>query len=52
MKQLSYICDKGQCPKGKLGLVFPTGTGRPEYHVNIVNRGLIPAWIAAGPAAI
>jgi integrase len=36
------------CPKGTDGLVFPTGTGRPEYHSNIVNRGLMPAWIAAG----
>ena len=34
--------------KHKEGLVFATGTGKPEYHVNIVNRGLIPAWIAAG----
>jgi integrase len=36
------------CPKSQKGLVFPTGTGRPEYHVNIINRGLIPAWEAAG----
>jgi integrase len=36
------------CPKGAGGLVFPTGTGRPEYHGNIVKRGLKPAWIAAG----
>ena len=34
--------------KHRDGLVFPTGTGRPEYHVNIINRGLIPAWVAAG----
>jgi integrase len=34
--------------KNRGGLVFPSGTGRPEYHVNIVNRGLIPAWVAAG----
>jgi hypothetical protein len=34
--------------KTREGLVFPTGTGRPEYHGNIVNRGLIPAWVAAG----
>jgi integrase len=39
------------CPKSDLGLVFPTGTGKPEYHSNIVNRGLIPAWIAAGVIA-
>jgi integrase len=36
------------CPKSPEGLVFPTGTGRPEYHVNIINRGLIPAWEASG----
>jgi integrase len=36
------------CPKSPEGLVFPTSNGRPEYHVNIVNRGLIPAWKAAG----
>ena len=36
------------CPKSSEGLCFPTGAGRPEYHVNIVNRGLIPAWKAAG----
>jgi len=30
------------------GFVFPTGTGNAEYHGNIVKRGLIPAWIAAG----
>ena len=34
--------------KNRDGLVFPTGTGRPEYHGNIVNRGLIPAWVSAG----
>jgi integrase len=30
------------------GLVFPTSAGRPEYHGNIVKRGLAPAWVAAG----
>ena len=39
------------CPKGKLGLVFPNGIGRIESHANIVNRGLIPAQIAAGVTA-
>ncbi|QAY95111.1 site-specific integrase [Methylovirgula ligni] len=29
-------------------IVFATGTGAAEYHGNIVKRGLIPAWIAAG----
>lgn len=36
------------CPKSPHGLVFPTGNGKPEYHVNIVKRGLIPTWEAAG----
>lgn len=36
------------CPKGDLGLVFPTGAGRIEGHSNIVNRGFLPIQIAAG----
>lgn len=36
------------CPKGAHDLVFPTGVGTPENHANVVNRGLIPAQIAAG----
>jgi integrase len=39
---------KLRCPKGELGLVFPTGAGQIEYHSNIVVRGLGPAQIAAG----
>jgi integrase len=35
------------CPKGEPGLVFPTGKGSPENHANLINRGLIPACIAA-----
>lgn len=42
---------KLKCPKGDLGLVFPTGTGAIEYHANIVKRGLIPTQIAAGVTA-
>jgi integrase len=38
------------CPKGDLGLVFPTGAGRVEAHSNIVHRGLAPALVAAGVA--
>ena len=30
------------CPKGKLGLVFPTGDGNVEQHPNIIERGLKP----------
>jgi integrase len=36
------------CPKGALDLVFPTGKGNVERLSNIVDRGLIPAMIAAG----
>jgi integrase len=39
------------CPKGELGLVFPTGNGTPENHANLINRGLIPAQTAAGVTA-
>ena len=39
---------KLDCPDGKDDLVFPTGNGNAEYHGNIVKRGLIPAWVAAG----
>ena len=35
------------CPKGDLGLVFPTARGRIEHHKNIV-RALAPVLIAAG----
>jgi integrase len=37
------------CPKaGQLGLVFPNGAGNIEFHVNIINRGWLPAQIAGG----
>jgi integrase len=36
------------CPKSEFGLVFPTGAGQVEYHVNIVLRGLVPVQVAAG----
>ena len=31
-----------------LDLAFPNGAGKVESHANIINRGLVPAWIAAG----
>jgi integrase len=37
---------KLQCPHGEL--IFPNGKGKIEYHTHIVNRGFIPAQIAAG----
>ncbi len=36
------------CPKSDLDLVFPTSKGTPENHANVINRGLIPAQLAAG----
>jgi integrase len=36
------------CPHGPLGLVFPNGAGRVEFHVNLINRLFWPAQIAAG----
>jgi integrase len=35
------------CPRGDLGLVFPSGTGSIESLSNILQRGLQPAMIAA-----
>jgi integrase len=41
---------KLKCPKldGQLLYVFPNGNGRVETHSNVIERGLIPAWEAAG----
>ena len=39
---------KLKCPKGTLGLVFPTGKGNVRSHSNIVKRELAPIEIAAG----
>jgi integrase len=36
------------CPKGELGLVFPNGVGRINRWNDIVQRGLMPAMVAAG----
>jgi integrase len=36
------------CPKGDLGLVFPTGNGKVESHSNIAQRGFEPIQVAAG----
>ncbi len=36
------------CPKGEAGLVFPNTEGGIEFHQNALQRGLWPAWIAAG----
>jgi len=36
------------CPRSDIDLVFPNGAGKIESLANIINRGLIPAMIAAG----
>jgi integrase len=36
------------CPRGDLGLVFPSGTGNVESHSNLVKRGFNPIQVAAG----
>jgi integrase len=38
---------KLQCPKGELGLVFPTPKGEIQGLSNIVKRGYVPVQIAA-----
>jgi integrase len=35
------------CPESRLDLTFPTRSGEPDHHANIITRGLIPAMIAA-----
>jgi integrase len=40
--------DEAGNPITVLEYVFPNGAGRIESHANIVNRGLVPAMIAAG----
>jgi integrase len=36
------------CPKGELGLVFPSSTGRAQHHTNIVRDILTPAMKGVG----
>jgi len=36
------------CPKGELGLVFPSGAGKAESHSNVAQRGLEPVLRKAG----
>lgn len=36
------------CPKGALDLVFPTATGEPQEHTNVLRRTLRPSLKAAG----
>jgi integrase len=40
------------CPKGELGLVFPTGAGNVESHMNILKRIFRPIQVAAGVIAM
>ena len=39
---------KPSCPESDGDLVFPNGLGRVESLANIINRGLVPACLAAG----
>jgi len=39
---------KFACPPGDLDLVFPTATGNPTNHNNMVNRFFVPTLEAAG----
>lgn len=39
------------CPKGELGLVFPSASGKIQHHSNIVRDVLTPTLVAAGLAA-
>jgi integrase len=41
---------KTQCPKldGRQHFTFPNGAGHVENHSNLIDRGLIPAWMRAG----
>src|SRR5262249_38258330 len=39
---------KLQCPRGELGLAFPTRSGTIHSLANIVQRGFMPAQMAAG----
>lgn len=43
--------DEGGKPVLVLDLAFPNGSGKVESHANIINRGLVPAWVAAGVTA-
>jgi integrase len=36
------------CPKGELGLIFPTSTGRITDHKSLVDRALAPVQMTAG----
>lgn len=39
---------KLSCPKGDLGLAFPTGAGGVESHSNMMSRGFEPLQVASG----
>lgn len=51
LKEWKLVCPRRDSMKagfGELHYVFPNGKGHIEWHGNIINRGLIPAQIAAG----
>jgi integrase len=50
LKEWKLICPrrgKTETTSGELHYVFPNGKGHIEWHGNIINRGLIPAQVAA-----
>jgi integrase len=51
LKEWKLACPrrgKTETDAGELHYVFPNGKGHIEWHGNIINRGLIPALVAAG----
>jgi integrase len=51
MRFMALIADCGSCPnppEGASALVFPNGSGKPESHANILNRGFWPLQVTAG----
>ena len=48
---LAALREHKGAPPDESDLVFPTGNGKAQYHGNIVKRGLIPTWVAAGVTA-
>jgi integrase len=49
---VNSLCEwKLACPKSNHRLVFPNGSGKPESHSNIRQRGLMPTLLEAGVTA-
>lgn len=56
LREWKLVCPKADTgrqdndgnPIVALHLAFPNGSGKPESHANIINRGLVPAMLDAG----